>query len=249
MPTIGLKSWETNIWKHMKTFNLNKYSKIFERLTSSQTLSKLKFDLSQGLLEEYKSRFPTRAYLVEEVPLRRLTRSSWIAFQFRTEILKSKDWKYRHNQPVDTEPFNSTCHLCGSQKETVAHVVTTVPPSELAKPEEYSRAATSSQKRTFLLVFTRFSVDPTRPHWATVKTKVLHSSWTHSKSKNFCTARWVLHELIKESEHRDEVHIPLEVFQDTSETLLPKPPTAESTAKTSWKHPPSLVEPCPELSL
>jgi len=32
--------------KRMNTFNLTKYSKISERLTSSQTLSKLKFDFS-----------------------------------------------------------------------------------------------------------------------------------------------------------------------------------------------------------
>jgi hypothetical protein len=35
----------------MKTFNLTKYSKTCERLISSQTLFKLKFDLSQKLLE------------------------------------------------------------------------------------------------------------------------------------------------------------------------------------------------------
>jgi len=104
----------------MKTFNLTQDSKISERLISSQTLSKLKFDLSQELLEEYKSRFPTRTYLLEGV---RLTRSACIAFQFRTETLKTKDWRYRHKQPLDTEPFNSTCRLCGSQKETVTHLV------------------------------------------------------------------------------------------------------------------------------
>jgi len=77
--------------KRMKTFNLTPYSKISERLNSSQTLSKLKFYLSQELLEEYKSRFPTGAYLLEGVPPRRLTRSACIAFQFRTETLKTKD--------------------------------------------------------------------------------------------------------------------------------------------------------------
>ena len=79
--------------KRMKTFNLSKYSKMSERLTSSQTLSKLKFDLSQELLGEYKSRFPTRTYLLEGVPPRRLIRSACIAFQFRTETLKTKDWR------------------------------------------------------------------------------------------------------------------------------------------------------------
>jgi hypothetical protein len=59
--------------KRMKTFNLTKYSKISERLTSSHTFWKLKFDLRQVFLEEYKSRFPTRAYLLEEIRLRRLT--------------------------------------------------------------------------------------------------------------------------------------------------------------------------------
>ena len=122
---------------------------------------------------------------------------------------------------------------------------TTVPESELAKPEEHSRASTSSQKRTFLLVLTRFSVDLTIPHWAIFKTKVLHSSSTHSKFKDFYTAPWVFHELFKESEHRDEVKIPLEVFQDTSKTLLPKAPNNQDRLETP---PESLVEPCSELS-
>ena len=97
-----------------KRIDFTTYSKMSERLTSSQTLSKLKLDLSQELLEEYTSRLPTRAYLLEGVSLRHLTPSSCIAFQFRTETLNTKNWKYRHNQPLDTEPFNSTCRLCGS---------------------------------------------------------------------------------------------------------------------------------------
>jgi len=107
----------------MTTFNLASYCNMYERLNSSQTLRKLKFDITEELLEQYKSRFPSCAYLLEEVPPRRLTPSSCIAFQFRTKKLKTNDWKYRHSQPLDTEAVNSNCRLRCSQKECVTHHV------------------------------------------------------------------------------------------------------------------------------
>lgn len=117
--TLQKKIYEPLVVK----FNLTKYSDLYEKLPLSQTVSRLLYDLNQELLEEYRSRFPARAYLLEGHPPKYLSRASCVAFQFRTESLKTKDWRWRHNQPLDHETFDHTCRLCQSSKETVSHLV------------------------------------------------------------------------------------------------------------------------------
>ena len=72
-----------------------------ERLPLSRTLAALRARLNQELVDEYKQVSPTRDYFLEGPPP---TRASCAVFQLRTESVKTKDWRWRHNQPLDDEP-------------------------------------------------------------------------------------------------------------------------------------------------
>jgi hypothetical protein len=73
---------------------------------------------------------PTRAYFLEGPPPTKLTKASFAVFQLRTESAKTKDWRWRHNQPLDDEPINRTCSLCKRAQETVIHLVEQCPSTE-----------------------------------------------------------------------------------------------------------------------
>ena len=101
-----------------------------ERLPLSRTQAALRARLNQELLDEYKQVSPTRAYFLEGPPPTKLTKASCAVFQLRTESAKTKDWRWRHNQPLDDEPFNRTCRLCKGTQETVIHLVQQCPSTE-----------------------------------------------------------------------------------------------------------------------
>ena len=128
------------------------------------------------------SRFPSRAYLLEGVPPLRLTRSSCIAFQFSTGTLKTKDWRHRHNQPLDTEAVNSTCRLFGSQKESATHLVHDCTSEGAPQARGVLKSCYVKSKKDIPVGLTRLSVDLTRPHWDTVKEELRHctmsSEWS-----------------------------------------------------------------------
>ena len=125
---------------------------------------------------------------------------------------------------------------------------TTVPAIDLAKPKKILKSCCTKSKKDI-------PVGPYEILRRSDETSLIHiqneslALFVDSLEiqRLFCTAPWVLHELIKEWKHRDEVEMPLEVFQDTSEALLPQAPTptAESTAKSDWKH--SRNPCCPEI--
>jgi hypothetical protein len=101
-----------------------------ERLPLFRTLAALRARLNQELLDEYKQVSPTLAYFLEGPPPTKLTRVSCAMFQLRTESEKTKEWRWRHNQPLDDEPFNCTCRLCKRAQETVIHLVQQFPSTE-----------------------------------------------------------------------------------------------------------------------
>jgi hypothetical protein len=98
--------------KSLEKLGLSEFSVMSERLPLSSTLAALCARLNQELLDEYGQVSPTRAYFLEVPPPTKLTKASCAVFQLRTESAKTKDWRWRHNQPLDDEPFNCTCRLC-----------------------------------------------------------------------------------------------------------------------------------------
>jgi hypothetical protein len=66
---LGCRSLDSSIQKKvyeplLVNLNLTKYSELYERVSLAQTLSRLVYDLDQEPLEECRSRFPSRAYLL-----------------------------------------------------------------------------------------------------------------------------------------------------------------------------------------
>jgi len=116
--------------KSLEKLGLSEFSVMSERLPLSRTLAALRARLNQELLDEYKQVSPTRAYFLEGPPPTKLTKASCAVFQLRTESAKTKDWRWRHNQPLDDEPFNRTCRLCKRAQETVVHLVQECPSTE-----------------------------------------------------------------------------------------------------------------------
>jgi hypothetical protein len=97
--------------KSLEKLGLSEFSVMSQRLPLSRTLAALRARLNQELLDEYKQVSPTLAYLLDGPPPTKLTEASCAVFQLRTESARTTDWRWRHKQPLDDEPFNRTCRL------------------------------------------------------------------------------------------------------------------------------------------
>jgi hypothetical protein len=114
-------------WK----WSLTEFSDMSNRLPLSVTLATLRARLSQELLEEYEQVFPRRAHFLEGHPPAKLTKASCAVFQLKTESAKTKDWRWRHKQPLDDGFYYRTYHLVlqvsgerkHEQTETTSHVL------------------------------------------------------------------------------------------------------------------------------
>jgi hypothetical protein len=131
-----------------------------ERLPFSRTLAALRARLNQEGLDESKQVSPTRAYFLKGPPPTKLTKDSCAVFQLRTESAKTKDWRWRHNQPLGDERFNRTCSLCKRARQTVIHLVQQCPSTEARQARKILKSYDSraKQSKTFMSDRKRFCV-------------------------------------------------------------------------------------------
>jgi hypothetical protein len=112
------------------------------------------YDLNQELLEEYRSRFPSRAYLLERHPRRCLSRASCVASQLRTESLKTNQRWASEAQPASgVRSQDHFCRLSQSSRETVTHLVHNC-------PTDQALAAQRLLKRYYIRAKVEVPVDP-----------------------------------------------------------------------------------------